>query len=194
MTPGSRELTLLDRTRSVLVVIDVQERYLPHLHQGARLVEAVRRLARGAGLAEVPVAITEQYPQGLGPTSAAVREALPPASAFFSKLSMSCLGAQEFRDWLDASGRDQVVLCGIEAHACVAQTAIELLASGHRVHLVRDAVTSRFPFDGEVAAARLVLAGVVPMTVEGVLLEWARTAESPLFQPIRALIREPLPS
>ncbi len=184
---------LLAIERSALVVVDVQQRYLPHLHRPARLIEAVRRLARAAGLAGVPVVVTEQYPQGLGPTTEAVKEALPQGTLFCTKLSMSCLGAPAFRAWLDQSGRDQIVLAGIEGHACVAQTALELLAAGRQVRLVLDAITTRYPFDGEVAAQRLRQAGAVPATVEAVLLEWARTAESPLFQPLRGLIRDPLP-
>ncbi len=193
MTPARPSQDLLAIERSALVVIDVQQRYLPHLHRPTRLVEAVRRLCRGAGIAGVPVVVTEQYPQGLGPTTDAVREALPAGTLFCTKLSMSCLGSPEFRAWLDSSGRDQIVLAGIEGHACVAQTALELLAAGRQVRLVLDAITTRYPFDGEVAVQRLCEAGAVPATVEAVLLEWARTAESPLFQPLRALIRDPLP-
>lgn len=185
---------LLDRGDSVLVVIDVQERYLPHLHEGARVVEAVRRMVEGAKLVGVPLLVTEQYPQGIGPTAAVVRAALPPETRVIQKLTMSCLGAPEFAERLAASGRRQVVVVGIEAQACVNQTVHQLLHQGYAVHLVVDAVSARFPRDYEVAVDRLVRAGAVATTVEAALLEWVRTAEAPEFQPLRALIRDPLPS
>lgn len=186
-------MPLLDRARSALVVIDVQERYLPHLFEGARMVEGVRRLIEGAKRVDVPILLTEQYPRGLGHTAAVVREALPTACAAIEKSSLSCLGEPAFAARLRETGRTQVVVAGIEAHACVNQTAHELLEQGFEVHLAIDAVTARFRRDYETALARLERAGAIPTTVEAVLLEWVRTAESPEFQAMRALIRDPLP-
>ena len=185
---------LLDRGDSVLVVIDVQERYLPHLHEGARVVEAARRMIEGAKIVGVPILVTEQYPKGIGPTASVVRDALPPGTRPIEKMTMSCLGAPEFAERLAATGRRQVVVVGIEAQACVNQTVHQLLHQGYDVHLVVDAVSARFPRDYEVAVDRLVRAGAIATTVEASLLEWVRTAEAPEFQPVRALIRDPLPS
>jgi nicotinamidase-related amidase len=185
---------LLDRGDSVLVVIDVQERYLPHLYEGARVVEATRRMIAGAKLVGVPILVTEQYPQGIGPTAAAVREVLPAESRAIEKLSMSCLGSPEFAARLARTGRRQVAVVGIEAQACVNQTVHQLLQQGFAVHLVVDAVSSRFRRDYEIAVDRLIRAGAVATTVEAALLEWVRTAEAPEFQSIRALIRDPLPA
>jgi nicotinamidase-related amidase len=184
---------LLDRGDSVLVVIDVQERYLPHLHEGARVVEGTRRMIEGAKLVGVPILVTEQYPKGIGRTAPVVRDALPEGVHPIEKLTMSCLGAPEFADRLARSGRRQVVVAGIEAQACVNQTVHQLLHHGYAVHLVVDAISARFPRDYEVAVDRLVRAGAVATTVEAALLEWVRTAEAPEFQGIRALIRDPLP-
>jgi nicotinamidase-related amidase len=186
-------MPLLDRAQSVLLVIDVQERYLPHLFEGARLVEAVRRLIEAAKQVAVPVLITEQYPRGLGPTAETVRAALPADSTPIQKLTLSCLGASEFAARLRATGRRQVLVAGIEAHACVSQTVHDLLAEGHQVFLAVDALSSRFRRDYEVAVARLAAAGAIVCTVEAALLEWVRSAESPEFQAVRALIRDPLP-
>jgi nicotinamidase-related amidase len=185
---------LLDRGDSVLVVIDVQERYLPHLYEGPRVLEAARRLVEGAKLVGVPILVTEQYPKGIGPTAPVVRAALPADVRPIEKSTMSCLGAPEFAERLAATGRRQVVVAGIEAQACVNQTVHQLLEHGYAVHLVVDAVSARFRRDYDVAVERLARAGAVATTVEAVLLEWVRTAEAPEFQPIRALIREPLPS
>jgi nicotinamidase-related amidase len=189
----SRGGFLLDRSSSVLVVIDVQERYVPHLHEGPRVVEAVRRLIEGAKLVGVPILATEQYPQGLGHTAPAVRQALPADVTPTQKLTMSCLGEPKFVDQLLATGRRQVVVCGIEGHACVNQTANQLLERDFAVHLVIDAISSRYVSDYQIAVDRLLRAGATPTTVESVLLEWVRSAEAPEFQPIRALIRDPLP-
>lgn len=185
---------LLDRDDSVLVVIDVQERYIPHLFEGARVVEAARRLIEGAKLVGVPVLITEQYPEGLGPTTAVVRDALPAGCKAIAKRSMSCAGEPRFVAALRETERTQVVVAGIEAQACVNQTVHELIAADYETHVVVDALSSRFRRDYEVAVERQIRAGAVPTTVESVLLEWVRTADAPEFQKIRALIRDPLPS
>ena len=187
-------MPLLERSRSLLVVIDVQEKYLPHLFESARVVEGNRRLIEGAKLVGVPILPTEQYPRGLGPTATVLREALPAGCTPVEKSTLSCLGCPDVERALRGSGRKQVIVGGIEAHACVNQSVHDLLAAGYEVHLVIDAVSSRFPRDYEVAVQRLVAAGAVPTTVESVLLEWVRAADSPDFQPVRTLIRDPLPT
>lgn len=185
---------LLDRDESVLVIIDVQERYIPHLYEGARVVEAARRLIEGAKLVGVPVLVTEQYPEGLGPTTPALRDILPADTKPIAKRTMSCVGEPAFVDALRATGRTQVVVAGIEAQACVNQTVHELLAAELETHVVVDALSSRFRRDYEVAVERQIRAGAVPTTVEAVLLEWVRTADAPEFQAIRQLIRDALPA
>jgi nicotinamidase-related amidase len=184
---------LLDRKDSLLLVIDVQERYIPHLFEGARVVEATRRLIEAAKLVSVPIVHTEQYPQGIGHTTESVRDALPAGQRPFEKLTMSCMAEPGFADVLRARDRSQVVVAGIEAQACVNQTVHELLAAGYETHLVIDAVSARFRRDYEVAVERLTRAGAVPTTVEAVLLEWVRSARAPEFQQVRALIKDPLP-
>lgn len=187
-------MALLDPERSLLVVIDVQERYIPHLFEGPRVVEGTRRLVEGAKLVGVPILLTEQYRRGLGPTAGAVLGALPGDAAPIEKSTLSCLGAPEFASRLRSSGRSQVLVAGIEAHACVNQTVHDLLASGFETHLAVDAISARFVRDYEVAVDRLVRAGAVASTVESALFEWVRTADSPYFQGIRALVRDPLPT
>lgn len=184
---------LLARDASLLLVIDVQERYIPHLFEGARVVEATRRLVEGAKLVGVPIVHTEQYPEGLGPTTKPLRDALPQGQAAFPKLAMSCMAEPGFADALRATGRAQVVVAGIEAQACVNQTVHELLAAGYETHVAVDAISARFERDYRIAIERLVQAGAVPTTVEAVLLEWVRTARAAEFQQVRALIRDPLP-
>ncbi|HYC21357.1 MAG TPA: hydrolase [Candidatus Bathyarchaeia archaeon] len=184
---------LIDRRHSLLVLIDVQERYIPHLFEGARVVEAIRRLVEGAKLTAVPVLVTEQYPKGLGHITSSLRDCLPAGQKVIEKSSLSCLGAPEFVQALGHSTRRQLIVTGIEAHACVNQTVHDLLERGVEVYLPVDAISSRYPRDYEIALRRLDHAGAVLTTTEAVLLEWVRTAEAPEFQAIRNLIRDPLP-
>ncbi len=186
-------MPMLDRRESLLVVIDVQERYLPHLFEGERVVEGTRRLIEAAKIVGVPLLLTEQYPRGIGPTAPALRAALPEGAEPIQKMTLSCLGTSDFASRLRSSGRRQVLVAGIEAHACVNQTVHDLLAAGYETYIAVDALSSRFRRDYEIAVERLVLAGAIACTVESALLEWVRTAESPEFQPVRALIRDPLP-
>ncbi|MFN8641955.1 MAG: isochorismatase family protein [Candidatus Binatia bacterium] len=180
---------LLDRARSALVVIDVQEGYRGHTVDHERMVHGVRTLLAAAALLEVPVIATEQYPKGLGRTQPEVRERLPAATPVIEKLSMSCCGQPRFVAAVEALARAQIVVCGIEAHACLNQTVHDLLARGYQVHVPRDAISARQETDLQVGWEKIVGSGAVPATVEMVCLEWIRTAESPQFKAIHALIK-----
>lgn len=184
-----RHPRLLDRATSVVVVIDVQEAYRQVLHEYERVVRAVAQVVRGAVALGVPIVATEQYPKGLGATVAEVATHLPRDLVPIEKLSMSCCGAPEFLRVLAAMQRRQVLLVGIETHACVNQTAHDLLATGYQVHLVHEATSSRGPEDCRVGWEKMIGNGVVPATVESALLEFVRTAEAPQFRAIQKLIR-----
>lgn len=182
---------MLDRERSVLLVIDLQESYRGKLHEEPRTVAAARRLLQGAGLLGVPVVLTEQYPKGLGATRAEVAECVPAGSACFEKTRFSCLGAEGLREHLatlSGAGRDQLVVIGIETHVCVGQTIQELCAAGVETHAVRDAISARFALDDEVGWARLVAAGARPASSEGALFEWLRDARAPEFKAVHKLV------
>lgn len=174
----------LARESSLLCVIDVQERLVPAVMDGAAVVERCRRLAEGARLLGVPTILTEQYPKGLGVTVPELASVLPPP---LEKLSFSCRGAAGFAAAVP-DGVGQMVLCGLETHVCVAQTALDLLAEGYGVFLATDAISSRHPHDRDTALRRLERAGVVPTTTEAVLFEWCRSAADPQFQAIRRLV------
>jgi nicotinamidase-related amidase len=177
---------LLDRSRSTLVVIDVQEKLLPAVCDGPRLVDDLVTLVRGAGELGVPLVVTEQYPKGLGPTVAPLRSLLP---APIEKLRMSACRAL---GWPPASGNDrwQVVLCGLETHVCVLQTALDLVSLGYQVFVPVDAVSCRFAVDGEIALRRMTAAGITLTTIEGALFEWLESAEAPEFKAISRLVKE----
>ena len=170
--------------RSLLCVIDVQEKLLAAMADADRVVARCLRLAEAARLLGVRSVLTEQYPQGLGPTSASLAESLPAAA---QKMSFSCSGCGAF-DAAMAAGMPAVILAGLETHVCVAQTALDLLAAGRNVFVVVDAVASRHAIDHDTALRRLESAGVVLVTSEAVLFEWCRTAEHPQFQAVRRLV------
>lgn len=174
----------LSMSGSLLCVIDVQERLVPAMANASATVESCRRLAVAAGLLGVPIVATEQYRKGLGATVPELSALLPPP---IEKLDFSCWGADAFREALP-EGVAQIVLCGLETHVCVAQTALDLLAQGYAVFLAVDAITSRHSVDRDVAIRRLQAAGAVPTTTEAVLFEWCRSAAHPQFQAVRKLV------
>ncbi len=180
---------MLDRGESVLVVIDVQEAYRSVLFEYERVATAVSRLVQGAVLLGVPVLATEQYPKGVGPTVSEVAAHFPPDTHPIQKMSMSCCGAEAFMAALRKLGRRQVLIAGIEAHACVNQTAHDLLAAGFQVHVAHDATSSRRREDYVVGWEKMVTAGIVPASAESALLELLRTAEAPEFKAVQRLIK-----
>lgn len=178
---------LLERGKSQLLMVDVQERLLPAmsdptlvLKNGARLLEAARTLA-------VPVVVSEQYPAGLGRTVPELAS-LAPANAVHEKVEFSCFANPALHAALAAPDR-QTVIFGIEAHVCVLQTAIEMALASHDVTIVVDAVGSRVADSKEIALRRMQDAGVRVATTEMVLFEWLRRAGTPEFKAISRLIR-----
>jgi len=180
--------SILDRQRSGLLVVDVQERLWTVMRERQRLAERIAVAGRGCRLLGVPVFLTEQYPQGLGPTIAPVRSALDDIVPLV-KMTFSCCGLAELPALLRKKGVGQVILAGIEAHVCVLQTALDLIDDGFQVHLLADAVSSRYSIDEETALRRLSREGVVLSTVETALFELLTTAQDPEFKEISKLIK-----
>ena len=185
-----RHAGLLDRGRAVLVLIDVQEGYRPALHRWDRVVAASSLLVRGAALLDVPLLVTEQYPRGLGHTAGELAARFPPQLTVVEKMTMSCCGAEAFMNRLAETGRTQVLVAGIETHACVNQTVHDLLATGYQVHVARDATSSRRPADVGPAWAKMRAAGMLPTSSEQALLELIRTADTPEFKALQRLLKE----
>lgn len=180
---------MLDRQASVLVVIDVQEGYRGLTVAHERMQRGVQTLIRAAAVFGLPVIATEQYPKGIGHLVPEVAALLPEGTPVVEKMTMSCCAAPEFVERLRATGRRQVVVCGIEAHACVNQTVHELLDLGFGVHVPWDALSSRFEHDCRVGWEKMIGSGAVPTTVEMICLEWVRTAAAPEFKQIHRLIK-----
>ena len=176
---------LLAAEGAVLLLIDLQERLVPVIHDGETMVARAVRLAEAARLLHVPVRVTEQYPAGLGPTVAALA---PDPQAVLAKTTFSAADAAGFPELLPA-GAGQVIVAGCEAHVCVLQTVLGLLGSGHRVVVVADAIGSRDPADREVAIARARQHGAEIVTSEMVLFEWLRDSRHPKFRQVHKLLR-----
>ncbi|HMJ37448.1 MAG TPA: isochorismatase family protein [Baekduia sp.] len=172
---------LIARDRAALVVVDVQDGFRSY-DTFADVARQCGRLVKGAGILGVPVVATEQYPKGLQRTAPEV--GLPEDAARVEKSVFSAVRAEGF----DLAGRDQVLICGIEAHVCVAQTALDLLDQGVAVQVVTDAVGSRHANDREVGLHRLDRAGAVLTTVEAVLLELCERAGTPEFKAVQKVI------
>jgi nicotinamidase-related amidase len=171
---------------SCLLVVDFQERLMPAIHQADSVVANGAWLIRIAQRLGVPVLASEQYPQGLGHTVAAIRELLP-ADAFVAKTHFSCAAERDCMRRIDALDREQIVVIGAEAHVCVLQTALGLRAAGKEVYLVADAVSSRSPRDVELALERMRAEGVRVVSREMVAFEWLHQAGTDRF---RAISRE----
>lgn len=172
---------------STLCVVDLQERLLPTIPTGPQVVEEAGRLLDAAAIVGVPVLATEQYPKGLGPTVAPIASRLTTAQTT-EKLSFSCCGSDAFSDGIPAAV-ETIVLCGLETHVCIAQTALDLLEAGLSVFLAVDAIGSRYALDHEVALRRLESAGAVLSTTEAILFEWCRSADNPTFRDLRTLLK-----
>ncbi|MFC4728051.1 isochorismatase family protein [Coralloluteibacterium thermophilus] len=169
---------------TVLLIVDVQERLLPAIHDGEAVVDRCLRLATAAGTLGVPVLGTEQYPQGLGPNVPALRAL---CADTFTKRHFAATAEPGFLDWLPACR--SVVLAGCEAHVCVLQTAIGLLEHDIEVKLVADAVGSRDPRNRDLALQRLRDYGADVVGTEMVLFEWLHTSAHPAFRTVSRLIR-----
>jgi nicotinamidase-related amidase len=173
---------LIDAHRSQLLVIDLQERLLPAIHDHERVVANVIWLIRAAQRIGVPVAAVEHYAKGLGSTVKEVRELLP-AGAIAPKTHFSCVTAQCLAQ-LPGSDRAQIVLIGTEAHVCLLQTALELLEEGKEIYVVADAVGSRRESDRDLALARMRQEGARIVSPEMVVFEWLGEAGTPLFRDV----------
>lgn len=172
----------LRRDASALWVIDMQQRLLPSIDDWQRVLGSVIWLSRLARELSVPVLVSEQYPQGLGPTHADLLAELP-GIAVAEKLSFSCLEDNCFQGYAAADTR-QVVVCGVESHVCVLQTVLDLLAQQREVFVVADAVGSRSASDKALALERLRHAGAVMVSREMVGYEWLSRAGSDEFRRI----------
>lgn len=176
---------------SALVIMDIQTQLTAAMPMKvlARLQRNTGLLLRAARTLGVPVFASEQYPEGLGELEPDVVKLLPEGSRRYRKTSFSLAGAETFMIDLAASGKRQVVLCGMEAHICILQTALDLVRSGYEMFLVSDGVCSRQRESYEIALSRLRDAGVIITDAEAVLYEWLGDARHPQFKSVLSMVR-----
>lgn len=172
-----------------LAIIDMQEAFRPVISDFGDVAVRISKAVEGAQLLNLPVIVTEQYPRGLQHTAEEVTAALPSELKAIEKTCFSSCGSEDFLSQLLTRNIKQVLLCGIEAHICVMQTALDLLERGIEVYLLVDCITSRAPENKQVALARMTQAGAVQSTLEMALFEIMRGADSPQFRQIQALIK-----
>ncbi|MEO8501502.1 MAG: hydrolase [Vicinamibacteria bacterium] len=166
---------------TLLVVVDMQERLLPAIHEHERVISNTRLLLRAAKALDLPVVMTTQYLKGLGPIQAEVAELAPPGTPI-DKLTFSCFGSTEFKHRVAATQRNTLLVCGVEAHICVLQTSLDALSAGYQVHVVSDATSSRTPPNAALGHQRVESAGAVLSSTEMAIYELLGASGTPAFK------------
>lgn len=179
----------LDRDRTALLVIDLQERLMPTILAADTIVRHAGILLRIAERLQLPVVLTEQYTRGLGPTVTPLRDALPEGTARFEKTRFGA-GIPEVLAELRRRGRSAVLLCGIEAHVCVLQTALDLLAAGFVPYLVTDAIGASQASQIPMALRRMESAGAIPTGILSATYELLADASDPAFRACLELAKQ----
>lgn len=174
--------------QAALVVIDIQDKLAPTIHGIDNVVRHAGLLLDCASVLGIPVLITEQYPAGLGPTIPTILEKAPSATRI-EKTTFSCCRAHTFIQALDALGRHQIILAGIETHVCVFQTAVDLITRSYRVQVVADAVSSRTESNRSIGIERMRRAGVDVTSFESVIFELLETSNRPEFKQVLKAIK-----
>jgi nicotinamidase-related amidase len=182
----------MQRDLSQLLIVDLQEKVAPPVHNIASVVAVCGRLVHIATRLRVPITVSEHYPKGLGPTVAALAGDLGPDAVVLPKITFSCMrdpALHQRFDGLRDQGRGQVVIAGIEAHVCVGQTALDLIAEGYQVYLVADGVSSRAPASADLMLQRVRQAGGWIVDGEMVMFEWLEQAGTPEFKDLIDLLK-----
>ena len=173
----------LDADRCALLVIDIQEKLLPPIFQKAQLIKNSELLIRLAGILKLPALMTTQYARGLGNTVPEIASLLPETQAI-DKQMFSCFGSDAFCSLLKRlpGNRNTVLLCGMESHICVTQTALGALREGYIVHVASDAVSSRTEWNWKIGLERMRAAGAVISSTEMIIYELLRSSGAPAFK------------
>lgn len=179
---------LLDKNDSLLLIIDVQEKLVNALDKSI-VVTRTATLAKAAQILGVPVIATQQYPKGLGLIVEAISKNFTPDTQIIDKTAFSAVKEEGFLDILKSFNKKQIVICGIETHVCVHQTAADLIAEGFEVYVVKDACASRNKYEFKQGIERMQSNGAKISCLEIVLFEWLRDAKHPNFREIQALIK-----
>lgn len=170
------------------VIIDIQEKLLPHIHDWENILRNCIKLVEGLQILSVPIIVTQQYTRGLGNTVPAIIQKFPEFS-YIEKLSFSCCEEPLFSAMISNLGKQNIILCGIESHVCVLQTCIDLLEAGMNPVVVEDCISSRKSNDKKVAIDRMRQEGASITTVESILFELTRLAGNGIFKRISGIVK-----
>lgn len=194
LVPAANEATeaarrALDPAECALIVIDIQDKLLPPIFEKERLVKNSQLLIRAAGVLEIPIIATTQYAKGLGGTISEVKSLLP--NEAIDKQMFSCFGSEVFCSILKRlpGRRNTVLLCGMESHICVTQTALAALREGYLVHIASDAISSRTEWNWKIGLERMRAAGAVISSTEMIIYELLRSSGTEAFKRILPLLR-----
>lgn len=184
-------VNIIEAHLAILVVVDVQEKMLAAIGSSPvdQIVDKIRRLVGATRLLDIPVLYTEQYPQGLGPTDACVKEQMPDGLEPIIKSTCSCWRDEGFRTALQRTEREHVVLVGLETHVCIQQTALDLIRVDYVPFIASDAVGSRLSSDTYTALARINRAGGEVTTTEAILFELIERCDHPKFKDFLKLVK-----
>lgn len=182
---------LCDSNDSVLVIVDMQERLSATMPEDVfqRVVSNCQNLAQAANLLNIPVLVTEQYPQGLGSTLPAITNGLPANTQTHAKTSFSCASNENFNQAIEALDKRQIILVGMEAHVCILQTAIELQQRGYQVFIAEDSICSRTNQHYKNALKRLNETKCIITNFESICFEWLRDSKHNCFKDIAKLLK-----
>jgi nicotinamidase-related amidase len=179
---------MLDINNCCLVVVDLQGKLAQLMHEKEKLFANIQILINFAKILDIPIIWCQQYPDGLGPTVPQIARLLADNEPI-DKMSFSCCGDEKFNNQLEKLNRRQILLCGIETHVCIYQTALGLIAKSCYVEVIADAVSSRTLENKEIALRKMAVEGIKITSVEMTLFELLRTAEHPKFKQIVNLIK-----
>lgn len=178
----------IKKEETVAVIVDVQERLFPVIHNHEQLSKNLRVLIEGLKILEIPIKVTEQYKKGLGETIPEIESLIKPFP-HSEKIAFSCCDEPSFMELINTAEIKNVVLAGIESHICVMQTALDLLEKGYRPVVIEDCVASRNPENKRIAINRLLQSGVTVTSYESLLFELCRYAGTDAFKAISKLVK-----
>jgi nicotinamidase-related amidase len=184
-----RHPEILTREGTVIVIVDFQERLAMTMPDRENVLKNILKLATAAKVLRIPILLTEQYPQGLGPTVVPLQALLAGDYKPHEKLAFSCCGCEGFMKALEGVKRRGVLLVGIEAHVCILQTALDLRHRKYQVHVASDACCSRVEMDWNMALLRMEHSGVLMTTVESAIFQMLERAGTPEFKEILRLVK-----
>ena len=178
-------MNTVDIEKTLLLIIDIQEK-LVNMLQDTSVKEQSIIVSKAAGIMNIPAIITEQYPKGLGDTIKDIKNAIPNAQ-YIEKTNFSAF--EEIKNLIIETGKTQLVICGIETHICVLQTAFDLLNNGYEVFIIKNACGSRNEDDKNIALQRLRHLGCQTITTEMLIFELLKTSKNSKFKEMQALIK-----